>query len=100
MHQTALQAIDETRLNEFMMKAVGDVGAAMHAALVVLGDKLGLYKAMAAAGAVTSAELAEKTGTAERYVREWLAAQAASGYAQYEPDTKRFRLTPEQAMAL
>jgi 2-polyprenyl-3-methyl-5-hydroxy-6-metoxy-1,4-benzoquinol methylase len=100
MPQAALQSIDETRLNEFMMKAVGDVGAAMHAALVVLGDKLGLYKAMADFGPITSAELAEKTGTSERYVREWLAAQAASGYTQYDPETKRFRLSPEQALAL
>jgi 2-polyprenyl-3-methyl-5-hydroxy-6-metoxy-1,4-benzoquinol methylase len=98
--QQVTQAVDESRLNEFMMKAVGDIGAAMHAALVVIGDKLGLYKAMAGAGPLTSAELAHKTGTTERYIREWLAAQAASGYATYDAETQRYSLTPEQAFAL
>jgi winged helix-turn-helix protein len=65
-----------------MQKAVMDMGAAMHATLVVVGDKLGLYKAMSGAGWLTSAELAAKTGTAERYVREWLNANAASGYVE------------------
>src|SRR5439155_129331 len=73
-------AIDEGKLREFVGKAMGDMGAAMGAALVVIGDKLGLYKAMAGAGPLASAELAKRTGCAERYVREWLAAQAAGGY--------------------
>ena len=91
---------DESKLNAFMEKLVGDMGAAMHAALVVIGDKLGLYKAMANAGALTAAELAAKTNTTERYVREWLNANAASGYIRYDPATKRYELPPEQAFAL
>ena len=63
-------SIDEKKLNDFLGKVVGDVGAAMSAALVVIGDKLGLYKAMAGAGPMTSAKLAAKTNTSERYVRE------------------------------
>ncbi len=92
--------LSETKLNAFMERAVGDMGAAMHAALIVIGDKLGLYKAMAGAGWMTSGELAEKTKTAERYVREWLNANAASGYVQYDAATKRYELPVEQAFAL
>lgn len=92
--------IDEAKLNDFMGKAVMDMGAAMHATLVVIGDKLGLYKAMAGAGWLTSKELAAKTNTSERYVREWLNANAASGYVKYDSETKRFELPPEQAFAL
>lgn len=66
--------VDESKLNEFLGKAVGELGAAMNATLVIIGDRLGLYKAMAGAGPLTSAEVAAKTGTAERYVREWLSA--------------------------
>ncbi|HEX5414006.1 MAG TPA: class I SAM-dependent methyltransferase [Terriglobia bacterium] len=91
---------DESRLNAFMEKAVADMGAAMHATLVVLGDKLGLYKAMAGAGWLTPAELAAKTGTAERYVREWLDANAASGYVSYNAETRQYQLPPEQEFAL
>jgi len=93
-------AIDETKLNEFMGKAVGDIGAALSAALVVIGDKLGLYKALAKTGPSTPLELAAKTGTHERYVREWLGNQAAGGYISYDPKSARFSLPPEQAMAL
>jgi len=92
--------INETKLNAFMERAVGDMGAAMHAALIVIGDKLGLYKAMAGAGWVTSGELAEKTKTNERYVREWLNANAASGYVRYDAATKQYELPIEQAFAL
>jgi len=92
--------LDESKLNAFMGKAVGDIGAAMHAALVVVGDKLGLYKAMAGAGWLTSSELADKTKTSERYVREWLNANAASGYVSYDPATQRYELPTEQAFAL
>ncbi len=82
------------------MKAVSEMGAAMNVPLVVIGDKLGLYKAMAGAGPVTSAELAAKTGTTERYVREWLSAQAAGGFISYEAAADRYTLAPEQALAL
>jgi SAM-dependent methyltransferase len=92
-------SIDEKKLNDFLGKVVADVGAAMSAALVVIGDKLGLYKAMAEAGPVTPAELARATGTTERYVREWLDAQAASGYVVYDAASKRYVLPPEQAFA-
>jgi SAM-dependent methyltransferase len=92
--------IDETKLQEFLGRAVAEMGAAIGTALVVIGDKLGLYKAMAGAGPLTSAELAKKTGTAERYVREWLAAQAAAGYVTYDAATSRYTLPPEQAFAL
>jgi len=76
------------------------MGAAMHAVLILLGDKLGLYKAMADSQPVTSAELARRTGTTERYVREWLNANAASGYVKYDPASGTFTLPPEQALAL
>jgi 2-polyprenyl-3-methyl-5-hydroxy-6-metoxy-1,4-benzoquinol methylase len=92
--------IDEKKLNEFMGRAVGDVGAAISAALVLIGDELGLYKAMAAAGPLTPAELAKRTGTTERYVREWLNNQAAGGYVTYQPEAGRYALPPEQAAAL
>jgi 2-polyprenyl-3-methyl-5-hydroxy-6-metoxy-1,4-benzoquinol methylase len=91
--------IDETKLNDLLGKVVADVGAAMSAALVVIGDKLGLYKAMAEAGPVTPSDLARLTGTAERYLREWLNAQAASGYVAYDAASGRFALSPEQAFA-
>lgn len=91
---------DEAKLHEFLGRAVGDLGAALSAVLVDIGDKLGLYKAMANLGPVTSTELAKETGTAERYVREWLASQAAGGYVTYDPATGRFTLPPEQALAL
>jgi SAM-dependent methyltransferase len=93
-------SLDMDKLHAFMGKAVGDMGAAMHAVLILLGDKLGLYKAMADSQPVTSAELAARTGTTERYVREWLNANAASGYVTYDPATATFTLPPEQALAL
>ena len=92
MSTPAPQPIDEAKLHEFVMKAVGEMGAAMNAALIVIGDKLGLYKAMAGAGPMTSAELASKTGTAERYVREWLAAQAAGGFVTYDARDQRVHI--------
>ena len=99
MSATAPQAVNEAKLHEFMMKAVGEMGAAMNTALIVIGDKLGLYKAMAETGPITAAELAQKTSTNERYVREWLINQAASGYAEYDATTRRYHLSPEQAVA-
>jgi SAM-dependent methyltransferase len=92
--------IDEQKLGAFMDQAVGELGATLGAALVVIGDRLGLYKAMAGAGALTSTQLAARTGTAERYVREWLNAQAAGGYLTYDPATKTYTLPAEQALAL
>ncbi len=94
------QPLNEAKLHDFVMKAVGEMGAAMNAALIVIGDKLGLYKAMAGAGPMTSAELAAKTGTSERYVREWLAAQAAGQIVSYDAATQKYTLPPEQAFAL
>ena len=97
---TAAQPINETKLHEFVMKAVGEMGAAMNAALIIIGDKVGLYRAMAGAGPMTPAELAAKTKTTERYVREWLSAQAAGGFVTYDATSGKFTLPPEQAMAL
>jgi SAM-dependent methyltransferase len=93
-------AVDTDKLNAFMGKMVGDFGAAMNASLMLIGDKLGLYKALAEKGPMNSTELAKATGTAERYVREWLATQAASGYVDYDPERKTFSMQPEQALAL
>jgi 2-polyprenyl-3-methyl-5-hydroxy-6-metoxy-1,4-benzoquinol methylase len=93
--------VDAEKLREFVGRAIGDLGAAMSAALVVIGDRLGLYKAMAAAGGpISPHELAGRTRTAERYVREWLNAMAAGGYVTYEPATGRYALPPEQAACL
>ena len=100
MSQPALQPVNEAKLHEFVMKAVGEMGAAMNAALIIIGDKLGLYKAMAGAGPMTSAEVAAKTKTTERYVREWLSAQAAGGFVTYDEASGKFTLPPEQTMAL
>jgi SAM-dependent methyltransferase len=100
MPAASQQPIDQSKLHDFVMKAVGEMGAAMNAALIIIGDKLGLYKAMSGAGPMTSAELAAKTGTAERYVREWLAAEAAGGFVMYDAATARYTLPPEQALAL
>ncbi|MEY2399324.1 MAG: hypothetical protein QOJ00_2498 [Actinomycetota bacterium] len=93
-------AIDEARLNEFVGRFAGDLGAVFHAATVLVGDRLGLYVAMADGEPVNAAELAKRTGCDERYLAEWLAAQAASGYAEYDPASASFRLTEEQAVAL
>jgi SAM-dependent methyltransferase len=88
------------KLMQFVFRAVEEIGATVNTALVVMGDRLGLYRAMAGAGPLAPAELAERTGTAERYVREWLNAQAAGGYVSYDPDSGRYVLPPEQAVAL
>ncbi len=93
-------AIDGNKLNELIGKMLGDVGAAMGAALVLIGDKFGLYKTLAATGPMTPAELASKTGTVERYVREWAAAQAAAGYINYDSGSGKFSMSPEQAIVL
>ena len=98
--QEAAMPIDQDKLNAFLGKVVGDVGAAMSAALVVIGDQLGLYRALAERGPSTAEELARHTDTAERYIQEWLDAQAAGGYLEYSPESRRYRLPPEQAEAL
>jgi ubiquinone/menaquinone biosynthesis C-methylase UbiE len=92
-------AVDMDKLNAFMGRFVGDLGATVHAGMVVIGEKLGLYKALAAEP-MTSAELAVKTRTDERYLREWLSSQAAGGYVTYDEKTHKFSLTEEQAFAL
>jgi SAM-dependent methyltransferase len=93
-------AVNEAEVQEFVMKAFGDIGGALTTALVVIGDRLGLYKALAAWGPATPAELAGRTETAERYVREWCAAQAASGYLTYDGPSGRYTLPEAQAAAL
>src|SRR5690349_18270958 len=93
-------AIDNDKLHEFLVKAVTDFGATFSAALIRIGDKLGFYKALATGGPQTAAELAKKTGTAERYVREWLSNQAAGGYVTYDAANGKFHLSDEQAFAM
>jgi len=92
--------IDEGKLEAFMGQAVVDMGAVISAPLFVIGEKLGLYRAMAGAGPLSSEEVAERAGAAERYVREWLRNQAAGGYVTYDPDSDRYTLPDEQALAL
>jgi SAM-dependent methyltransferase len=90
--------INEDSLNDLLGRVIVDIGAVSNAPLVLIGEQLGLYAALAEHGAQTPAELAGHTGTRERYVREWLNAQAASGYVDYLADSGHYRLTPEQAL--
>jgi SAM-dependent methyltransferase len=93
--------IDDQKLHDFMLKAVGDIASTISAMLVIIGDRLGLYKAIAESGEpITSEELAKKTNTNERLIREWLANQAAGGYISYDPSNGKYSLPPEQIMAL
>jgi len=92
--------IDEAKLEAFMGQAVTDMGAIISAPLMLIGEKLGLYKAMAGAGPLSSDEVAERSGAAERYVREWLRNQAAGGYVVYDPGSDRYSLPDEHALAL
>ncbi len=94
------QVVDADKLMGFVDRAVFEVGAALNAALVVMGDKLGLYRALAVAGPLTPGELADRTETAERYVREWLNAQAAGDFVSFDPASGRYALAAEQAVAL
>ncbi|HEY5796087.1 MAG TPA: class I SAM-dependent methyltransferase [Bosea sp. (in: a-proteobacteria)] len=94
-----MRAADPQKLDALVGRLVGDVGVSITGALVVLGDQLGLYKAMADGKPVTSQELAAKTGFKERYIREWLSGQAAAEYIDYDAETDRFSLSPEQALA-
>jgi 2-polyprenyl-3-methyl-5-hydroxy-6-metoxy-1,4-benzoquinol methylase len=100
MTTTEIAPVDEAKLEAFVGQAVTDMGAAISGLLLHIGDRLGLYQAMAGAGPMTSAELARRTGTTERYVREWLANQTAGGYVAYDPAERTFELPPEQAMVL
>jgi SAM-dependent methyltransferase len=93
-------AVDQGKLDAFLGKVVGDFGAALSADLVYIGQRLGLYQAMARLGPLTPVELARKTDTHERYIREWLLNQAASGYCEYDPRSGKYSLSPEQALAL
>jgi len=92
-------AVNEAKLNEFLGKALGDLGGAISSTLVIVGDRLGLYKALAQQPA-DSVELARRTGTNERYVREWLNNQAAGGYVEYDAATGLYSMTDEQALCL
>jgi 2-polyprenyl-3-methyl-5-hydroxy-6-metoxy-1,4-benzoquinol methylase len=93
-------AVDQTVLQEFLGRAIGDLGATLSAALVVIGDRLGLYRAMADGAPVTAEELASRTGTAPAYLRPWLANQAAGGYVDYDRASQTYSMTPEQVLAL
>jgi hypothetical protein len=97
--ETAMREPNPETLNALVGKLVGDLGISLGGASILLGDRLGLYKAMADGAPFTPSELAKKTGLHERYVREWLSGQAASGYIDYHPEKNAFSLSPEQAMA-
>ena len=99
MSTATVPQIDMDKLNAFIGQFVTDLGAAVHSGMVVIGEKLGLYKALAA-GPISSLQLARKTGTDERYLREWLASQAAGGYVTYDERTNEFSLSAEQAFTL
>ena len=92
--------INQDKMNQFLGKVVGDFGASLGSSLAYIGQKLGLYKTLAADGPLTPAELAKKTNTNERYVREWLVNQAAGGYVEYDAASGGYSLSPEQAVAL
>ncbi|MBZ5627689.1 MAG: class I SAM-dependent methyltransferase [Acidobacteriia bacterium] len=98
--QPVTPALDQKKVEQFLHKFVNDLGAGMCAALALVGEKLGLYAAMSGAGPLTAAELAARTSTNERYVREWLAAQAANGYVEYDATSQRFYLPNEHALLL
>lgn len=97
---SAIATLDQTKLDAIIGQAVMDFGATLASALVVIGDKLGLYKELAGSGPLTSAELAARTGCDERYIHPWLVNQAAGGYVTHQPETDRYVLSPEQAVAL
>jgi SAM-dependent methyltransferase len=96
----ATTTVDSDRLEQFVFRAVDEVGATLNAALVVMGDKLGLYQAFVDEGPMNPAELAAEAGISERYAREWLHQQAAGGYVEYDPESGRFWLPAEHAVAL
>ncbi len=100
MSTTINDELDEAALGEFMHQFITDLGAAHHAVTVAIGDRLGLYRALAETGPATEREVAAAAGCDERYTREWLNAQAASGYCEYDPSTGQYRLTPAQRACL
>jgi SAM-dependent methyltransferase len=100
MTTTAAVALDEARLGEFVQRFISDMGATHHAVTVVVGDRLGLYRALADAGPAAARDVAAAAGCDERYTREWLNAQAASGYCEFDPATGHYHLTPEQTACL
>ncbi len=100
MTTTEISTVDDAKLQAFVGQAVTDMGAAISGLLLHIGDRLGLYTAMAGAGPITSVEVARRTGTAERYVREWLGNQVAGGYVVYDPAERTYELPAEQALVL
>src|ERR1700722_8013359 len=92
-------AVDEDKLESFLGKAVGDLSASVSAVLMLIGDELGLYAALAE-DRLSAAELAQRTGTNERYIREWLANQAAGGYVEYDGATDKYYLNDEEGLCL
>jgi SAM-dependent methyltransferase len=92
--------IDEAKLEAFLAQAFGDLAASYGGVMISLGDKLGLYDSLNGAGPLTAAEVAERSGCAERYVREWLNSQAAAGYVEYDPQAATYELPPEHAAVL
>ena len=100
METPTKEVIDQSKLEAFVGKMVGDVGAAISAALVMIGDRTGLYRALDAGGPQTPAELAKRSGNDERYITEWLGNQTASGYVTYDAKTKKYTLPAEHAMVL
>src|SRR5882757_8268230 len=97
---TLQTTIDQTKQEAFVQKVFADTSATMITILASIGDRLGLFKDLAANGPATSAEIASRTGTNERYVREWLGGMAAAGYVEYDPTTCRFTLPAEHAAAI
>src|SRR5262245_56372900 len=97
---TQALSINQDRLMQILGQAVGEIGAAMNGTLVLLGDRLGLYKAMHGAGWLTAQDLSRRTGMNERYLQEWLSAQAAGNFVEYDPSARTFRLTNEYAEIL
>ena len=94
------QQLDWKKAKDFLFQVSGDIGAAMFGALNYMGDRLGIFKALAEAGSVTCEELATKTGLNERYMREWLSAMSAATYIDFDPATKKYSITPEHALVL
>ena len=101
MSQQAQNAIDQNKIQQFMNKAIGDIAGSSTAMLVIIGERLGLYRAMVQANSPVSVkELADKTGTIERLVREWLANQVASGYIEYDPSEQKIQITPRTRFSI
>src|ERR1043165_1130408 len=98
--RTMVVHIDEAKLETFLGQVLGDLAACYGGVMASLGDRLGLYDALAGAGPLSSAEVADRAGCAERYVREWLNSQVAAGYLEYDPQTERYTLPPEHAAVL